>query len=225
MKLPTRAAFGIAPVAVPMDDDAHVVADVLRGDRARFQALMQRHNRRVFRTTRSILRSDAEAEDAAQYAWLSAYQHLAQWDGRARFSTWLTRIAINAALRCRRTDDRIGRLALLEDVAADMRAPSPGPEGDLARVQARALIERAMDSLPEAFRVVLVLRDVEELSSAEAADTLGVTDEVVRVRLHRARRALRAQIEEEVDSGVGDIFPFDGARCDRIVALVMGALG
>ncbi len=213
----------IHPMAAQPEDDSVVIAAVLRGDVARFEILMRRHNQRVFRTARAILRDDAEAEDAAQQAWLSAYQHLAQWDGRARFSTWLTRIVVHTAIRRRHSASAGMGLHLVTSDGREAETMSlrPSPEDEAARVQARALLERAIDALPESSRVVVVLRDLEELSSAETADALGLTEEAVRVRLHRARRVLRGTIEDTLAANAGDLFPFLGARCDRIVGFVL----
>ncbi|WP_240481318.1 RNA polymerase sigma factor [Sandaracinus amylolyticus] len=201
-------------------DDAIIVAQVLAGDAARFEALMRRHNQRVFRTARAILRSDAEAEDAAQQAWLSAYTHLAQWNGGARFSTWLTRIVAREALHRLRGRGH-DHLELVDDRASPAM---PSPEDETTRAEVRAMLERAIDALPEAFRTVLVLRDLEELSSAEVGEVLGLTEEAVRVRLHRARRALRAGIEEQLETSARELFPFLGERCDRICAAVLRAI-
>lgn len=212
------------PLAALPDDDQAVVASVLAGSVERFEILMRRYNQRAFRTSRAILRDDAEAEDAAQQAWLSAYQHLAQWDGRARFSTWLTRIVVHAALRRLRGRERGATLSLVEDHASETSPLRPSPEDEAARTQARALLERAIDALPESARVVVVLRDLEELSGAETADALGLTEEAVRVRLHRARRALRATIEDQLHANTAELFPFLGTRCDRIVARVLAGI-
>jgi RNA polymerase sigma-70 factor (ECF subfamily) len=217
----------IHPLAALPETDDVVVAEVLGGEDARFEILMRRHNQRVFRTARAILRDDAEAEDAAQQAWLAVYENLAQWDGRARFSTWLIRIVVNTALRRLRGRGRSEGLTLIEGGArdsADSVSP-PSPEEEAARVEARVLLERAIDALPETFRVVVVLRDLEELSGAETADVLGLTEEAVRVRLHRARRALRSEIEDRIASNSGDLFPFLGARCNRIVGSVLASIG
>lgn len=211
---------GSLPRANEGDGDEVVIAHVLAGDVTRFETLMRRHNQRVFRTARVILRSDADAEDAAQQAWLSAYTHLAQWGGRARFSTWLTRIVAREALHRLRGHGR-DHLELVDD------RPSPAassPEDETTRAEVRAILERAIDALPEGFRAVLVLRDLEELSSAEVGEVLGLTEEAVRVRLHRARRALRAGIEEQLEANAGELFPFLGERCNRICAAVMGVI-
>lgn len=222
----TRASDipAVHPLAAVPDTDETVVRSVLGGSTDRFEILMRRYNQRVFRTARAILRDDAEAEDAAQQAWLSAYQCLAQWDGRARFSTWLTRIVVHASLRRLRGRHQGPLLSLVDDGDTDASSTRPSPEDETARVQARALLERAIDALPESARVVVVLRDLEELSGAETADALGLTEEAVRVRLHRARRALRASIEAALESNVGDLFPFLGDSCDRIVARVLAAI-
>jgi RNA polymerase sigma-70 factor (ECF subfamily) len=207
----------VHPLAAETDEE--IVALVLGGDATPFESLMRRHNQRVFRTARAILRDEAEAEDAAQQAWLSAFQHLAQWDRRARFSTWIVRIAVHEALRRARKTART-ELALVDDRAA----PNASPEDETTRAELRAILERAIDDLPDGFRVVLVLRDLEDLSSAEVGEALGLTEEAVRVRLHRARRRLRTAIEEAIEGHAAELFPFLGERCHRICAVVMAQI-
>jgi RNA polymerase sigma-70 factor (ECF subfamily) len=208
-----RGRSSVRMALVAEEDDA-IVAEVLGGRSARFEILIRRHGARIFRIGRAILRDDGDAEDAAQQAWLAAYENLAQWDGRARFSSWLTRIVANAAFRRLRARGRTEGLSVAGHGPAerDHAAPPPTPEDEAARFEARVLLERAIDALPEPFRVVVVLRDLEELSSAETADALGVSEQAVRVRLHRARRALRAQLEQVSARAVGDVLalPCDG---------------
>ena len=215
-----KTAPAVHPLAAVPETDEQVVDEVIAGAAPRFECLMRRHNQRVFRTARAILKDDAEAEDASQQAWLSAYQHLAQWDRRARFSTWLTRIVVHEALRRLKKAGR-GDLELVEGRDAS-RLPSP--EDETTRVEMRALLERAIDGLPDGFRVVLVLRDLEELSTAEVGEALGLTEEAVRVRLHRARRAMRGALEEAIEEHAGELFPFLGERCHRICAAVMSKI-
>ena len=212
--------MGGAALAQDPAPDERVVDEVLAGDPARFEVLMRRHNTRLFRTARAILRDDAEAEDAVQQAYLSAYEHLAQFDGRARVSTWLQRITVNEALRRR---GRQRRLLDLEP-AADPADPAPSPEVRAAEGELRGLLERVVDELPESYRVVFVLRDVQELSTRETAECLEMSEEAVRVRLHRARRALRDALEAKSDAIVGDLFGFAGERCDRIVQRVLAQI-
>lgn len=219
--MPQPMPIGPAAALDPASDEA-VVADVRRGDAARFEILMRRHNQRLFRTARAILRDDAEAEDAVQQAYLAAFAKLDQFRGDARFSTWLTRIAVHEALKRLR---RRGRLADLDVVeAADEDALAVGsrtPEDDASGGELRALLEEAIDSLPESYRVVFVMRDVEELDTRETAECLELSEEAVRVRLHRARKALREWLYERADSLTAEAFRFAGERCDRIVRFVL----
>ncbi len=213
----------VHPLAALPETDLEIVAEVLRGASARFEVLMRRHNQRVFRTARAILRDDDEAQDAAQQAWLRAYTHLGQFDGRAQLSTWLTRIVVHESLRRLQRRGR-AHLELIEGAADDPASARPSPEEDMARAQARTILEHAIDSLPENARVVLVLRDIEELSTAEVGEALGITEEAVRVRLLRARRAVRARLEETIDATSSDVFLFAGERCHRICAAVLAAI-
>ena len=171
---------------------------------------------------RSITRSDAEAEDVAQDAWIAAYRHLAQFEARAAFSTWVIRIAIRMAAARRRTPLRFEPLEDLDRI--DMDHESDHPDVALQRRQTALLLEQAIDKLPVEYRLVLVLRDVEQRSTAETATALGVSEENVRVRLHRARAALRAHLELDPEGGMGDAFAFDGQRCDRLVHAVLSRL-
>ena len=208
-------------LAVP---DPEIVRRVVAGDRALFEVLMRRHNPRVYRTIRSLLRDEAEVEDAMQQTYLLAYTHLADFAGASSFATWLTRIALNEALgRLRR---RV-RLAPVEEPSAledHVPATEETPEDNAATREAAVLLERSIDRLPDLYRTVLMLRDVEQLSTAEAAEVLGVTEEAVRIRLHRGRRALREALAAEVGRGVTHAFQFLAPRCNRVVAAVMAAL-
>lgn len=208
--------------ARPVGIDAELTQRVIEGDLSAFETLMRRHNQRLFRAARAVLRDDTEAQDAVQQAWLAVFRHLAQWDGRAAFSTWAVRIAVNEASRRLRARKKDPELWLASDDQQAVREPSP--EDDMQRVQLRALLERAIDALPESMRVVLVLRDLSDLSGAEAAEALGLSEEAVRVRLHRARRLLRSTLEETLESGMSEAFPFLGARCDAIVHSVLTQL-
>ena len=208
--------------------DEQIIARVLDGDRALFELIMRRYNARLFRTARAILRNEAEAEDAVQQAYISAYEHLGQFHGDARFSTWLTRIAIRAAQSRLRSVDRRGEVDLAaekqEDIMSHASAPADNPEENVARGELAGLIERAIDQLPEPYRVVFMLREVQQLSTAESAECLEVTEEVIKVRLHRAKTMLREVIASNVETATAATFVFLGARCDAIVARVMQKL-
>lgn len=213
--MPALAMMGPAAADDPASDE-EVVRQVLAGDAARFEVLMRRHNQRLFRAARAILRDDAEAEDAVQQAYLSAYAKLASFRGEARFATWLTRIAVHEALRRVRKRPPLADLEVVEPVDV-----ITSPEDATADRELRALLEGAVDALPESYRVVFVLRDVEEMSTRETADALELSEEAVRVRLHRARHALREWLYERADRLAGEAFHFAGERCDRIVRCVL----
>jgi RNA polymerase sigma-70 factor (ECF subfamily) len=186
---------------------------------------MRRHNPLVYRTLRSILRSEAEVEDAMQAAWLRAYAGLAAFHGDAAFSTWLVRIAINEGLMRLRAS---ARFELVEDPPVDEEAAMAGggetPERSASAREAVALVEEAVDALPAPYRTVFMLRDVEDLPTAEVAASLGITEEAVRVRLHRARSAVRDALLVRVRTTAREAFPFLAPRCNRMVDAVMGCI-
>ena len=218
-----------SPLKKPADD-AELLARTAAHELGAFEGLMRRHNSRLFRVARAILKDDAAAEDAVQEAYLEAFRHAGDFRGDAQVSTWLTRIVINHSLmRLRRMKrDRVvvpfesegadGSVAVEEP--RDERAESPATS--TLRAEVRRLLERRIDELPSAFRTVFVMRDVEEMSVQETADLLGIPQATVRTRLFRARALLRQALARDLDSVTVDVFAFAGARCDRIVAAVLG---
>ena len=208
----------------PELSDDEVVARVRAGEHALFEILMRRHNRKVFRAVRAVLRSDDEAEDVMQHAYLRAFEHLAEYQARARFSTWLTRIAIYESFARLRRQKRVGQLD--EDTAegeamADQRAT---PEQRVSDAELRVITEAAIDALPADFRVVFVLRAVEQMSVADVADSLAIPEDTVKTRYFRARERLRKSILERLDDATPTAFDFLAPRCDRIVAAVLPLL-
>ena len=203
--------------------DEEVVAQVLSGQTALFEVLMRRYNERVYRAARAIVRDERETEDVMQQAYVSAYAHLRQFNGQARFSTWLTRIAINEALsRVRRRH----RYEPFEEAASNVEPFMPAPPGldperHASSGELRTLLESAIDRLPDGAREVFVLRQVEGLSTSEVAETLGVSAEVVKTRLSRARAALRRDLMERTGATAPEVFRFYRPRCDRVVAMVL----
>jgi RNA polymerase sigma-70 factor (ECF subfamily) len=204
--------------------DEHLVRRVLAGESACFELIMRRNNQRVYRAVRSIVGSDDEAQDVMQEAYVNAFTHLADFGGRSRFSTWLTRIAVHEAFARARRGKRTRPLD--EDRAEEQpMAPSVlGPEQRASDRELGKILERAIDTLPEAFRAVFVLRQVQQLSVAETAEILGVPEETVKTRLHRARGLLRAALTERIGAAVPNVFDFHLARCDRVVAGVFARL-
>ena len=194
-------------------DDADLVARVLEGDKAAYEVLIRRHNQRLFRAARAIVRDDDEAEDVVQQVWVAAYQKLAGFRGDAALTTWLTRIVVNEALGRRRRRERGEHLAIISE-DAQAAALSRSPEEAAADGELGRLLEAHIDRLPDIYREVLVLRDVEEMTTAETATCLGV-EETVRVRLHRARREMQCPLNEAVGVSMPHAFRFAGIRCNR----------
>jgi RNA polymerase sigma-70 factor (ECF subfamily) len=219
-----HSASVAAAVASPTPD-AEIVRRVRAGEAALFEVLMRRHNPLVYRTVRSFLRDEADVEDAMQQAYLRAFAHLAEFQGHSAFSTWLVRIAVNEALGRLRSEARV---SVVDDVPEHeeplMNDPDRSPEVHASAREAIDLVEQAVDALPAPIRSVFMLRDVQALPTSEVAEALGITEEAVRVRLHRAHLALREALFARVRSSAREAFPFLAPRCDRIVAGVLGRI-
>ena len=223
-----------APAWVPDESgDLALVERARRHDQEAFRLIMQRHNRRLYRVARGILGDDSEAEDIVQETYLRAFTHLDTFRGAARLSTWLTRIAVNEALgrlRQRRPLFDLNVLDTMDDqgeaevIFLPSAARDGGPEAAAARAQARRLLEEAIDRLPDAFRMVFMMREVEQMSVDETAFQLGLLAETVRTRLYRARRLLRQTLTRSFTTTLADAFPFDGARCERMTRTVLARL-
>lgn len=201
--------------------DEQVVERVLAGETELFEILMRRHNQRVYRAARSIVRDEHEAEDVMQEAYVRAYQHLGQFAGRAKFSTWLTRIAVHEALSRLERSRRFQELEPENETKGQIMNAAENPEYHCASSETGRLLEQAIDALPDTYRMVFVLRDVEELSTEEAGQVLGITQENVKTRLHRARALLRRELYARVGATGTSAFPFHAVRCDRVVNNVM----
>ncbi|GJH16926.1 RNA polymerase sigma factor [Caballeronia novacaledonica] len=213
------------------DDDLSIARRVVAGDRAAFELLMRRHNRRLYRLARATLRNDAEAEDALQDAYLHAYRSMSQFRGDAQLSTWLSRLVLNECFaRIRRSARRQNVIPIVdapdwvEQAEAMTSHNNSAPDDALARSQVRALLERKLDALPELFRIVFVLRSIEEMTVEETAQCLNIPEATVRSRHFRARGMLRESLAQAFDLAERDVFEFGGARCDRIVERVLSKL-
>jgi RNA polymerase sigma-70 factor (ECF subfamily) len=207
--------------------DDEVVARVRAGETDLFEILMRRYNQRVYRIARTVLPSEAEAEELAQEAWVRAYEHLDQFGGRAAFSTWLIRILLHEGWSRARRERRFQELPAEdrnEGMTMKDASIETGPESEALGREVRSMLETAIESLPELYRTVFVMREVEELSTSEAAQCLDVTEEVVKTRLHRARAALRKELLTMAGDQARSAYPFLGARCDRTVAYVLGRI-
>jgi len=205
--------------------DEDLVARIRAGDMSLFEEIMRRYNQRVYRVVRAILRDEHEAEDAMQQAYIQAYQHLDQFAGRSQFSTWLTRIAIHEALarrrRQRRATETIGDDEAVMSLAD---TDTPDPERLAYAGELRTILERSIDALPEAYRLVFMCREVEGLSTAETADALELGEEAVKTRLHRARATLRRELYERAGAATPEAFGFHRSRCDAVVRAVLEQL-
>ncbi|HEY7370216.1 MAG TPA: RNA polymerase sigma factor [Thermoanaerobaculia bacterium] len=222
--MPTEAAA--RPRATCELSDEEVVRRVVEGDPALFEVLMRRHNARVYRVARSVLLDDIRAEDLAQEVWVRVYERLHQFAGEARFSTWLAKIALHEAWARARKARRLQPITEEMVEASDVfLSAAADPESVTLGTEMRRFLESAVEALPEPYRIVLVLRDVEELSTAETADALQLTENAVKIRLHRARAMMRRDLSDRVGGGIRSAFPFLGERCDRIVGAVMARIG
>ena len=213
-----------AEASTRLETDEELVAAVVGGDVAQFELLVRRHNRRIYRAVRAVLRDDVDVEDVMQQAYLNAYKHLQQFTGNAQFSTWLTRIAVNEALARRRKHghafDEGGETTMLSLVDSN----TPDPEQQAVTSQLGKFMEEEVAALPDAFRLVFMLREVEGLSTSETASALNVSEDLVKTRLHRARLMLRDRLYRRAGVTLDSVFEFGDARCDRVTTGVMASI-
>jgi RNA polymerase sigma-70 factor (ECF subfamily) len=210
----------VATSQEPLSDE-EVVTRVLAGETAMFEIVMRRHNQRLYRVARAILRNDGEAEDVMQDAYVRAYEHLDQFAGRAKVSTWLTRIAVHEALARQRRGNRYQELDSMSDREGEpmdrLATLAPDPEQQASNSETRRLLEEAVERLPDAYRTIFMLRDVEEMSTIDTAHVLDISEENVKVRLHRARALLRKSLYARAGMERKEAFNFHAVRCDRVV--------
>lgn len=212
--------------------DEEIVRQVLEEDPRRFELIMRRYNRRLYRIARGVLRSDADAEDAVQDAYVHAYEKLGEYRGSGAFAAWLAKITVNEALGRLRRTDAAGESLSFDDptqseeanLMADLSFNQPGPELLAARGEMRRMLESAIDALPEVYRMAFIMCGVEEMSVAETADCLAIEQATVKTRFHRAKKILQQHLLGLLDTTAGEVFSFDGVRCDRIVSGVLRRL-
>ncbi len=222
------------PAATPLLDEQDLLTRARQHDPAAIRSIVRANNRRLFRVARSILKDDWEAEDAVQEAYVRVFKHLADFEGKSKLNTWLTRIVVNEALGRLRRRRPTADLADLETGAAQgehgqvvpfpLAAQQPDPERAMAQHEIHSMLEKAIDALPDAFRIVLVARVIEEMSVEETAELYGLKPETVKTRLHRARALLREDLEQKFGPMVAQTFPFDGQRCDNMTDRVIARL-
>jgi len=211
--------------------DAEIVKRVRAGDRALFEILMRRHNQRLYRAARAVVKDERDVEDVMQQAYINAFTHLHQFEERSQFSTWLTRIVLNEAFgrRQRLLVESKAMVALNGDESSgelmeSITSPLAGPEHQAYARELRDVLEEAVDALPETYRTVFMLRDVEGLSTAETGEGLGLGEEAVKTRLHRARAMIRRSVSSRIGEAAAGAFQFQAPRCDRVVAFVLDAI-
>ena len=220
------------PQSAPQDTgDAELVRRALARDEAAVRAIIQANNRKLYRLARGILRNDGEAEDVVQEAYVRAFTHLESFRGDSSLSTWLSRIAMNEALgRLRRRRpavelDALPQGALEAEIIQFPLSAAADPEKSMAQREIQAVVEHAIDELPEAFRLVFITRVIEGMNVEETAEILGLKSETVKSRLHRARTMLRDIVEKKIGPVVMEAFPFAGKRCERLTDAVLKRLG
>jgi RNA polymerase sigma-70 factor (ECF subfamily) len=213
----TNGGGNPVPALARETSDEELARRVLEGDVELYELLVRRHNGRVYRAVRSILRDEDEAEGAMQEAYVRAYLHLGELRAGERFAPWLTRIAVREALARRRQGLRLVPLEENEE----RPTLAPGPEAEVGRREIGRILERAIDGLPDLYRPVLVLREMEGLDTAETARVLGITEDAVKQRLHRARARLRRTLEALAAEGLAGAFPFEAPRCNPFTRAVM----
>ena len=206
-------------VGPALDPDADVVRRIRDGEPHLFELLMRRHNQRLYRVARAFVRDAAEAEDVMQDAYVRAYAALADFAGRARFSTWLVRITVHEAMarRRRRRDGALDDMEQLMDVAR-------GPDEAASSAEVRRLLENAIARLDEPFRVVFVLRAIEQLPVADVAECLQLDESTVKTRYFRARATLKGLLAQHAEALAPYLYDFQLQRCDRVVSNVLQRL-
>lgn len=212
-----------SPTPDPLGDE-EIVDRVVAGDTALFEVLLRRHNQRIYRAARAILGRDDEIDDVMQQAYLNAFRSLRQFAGQAQFATWLTRIAINEALARRRKRGAPWAEGQASMALTLVDETTPDPERQAAAGELRDVMEREVAALPEAFRTIFMLREIEGLSTAETAASLQITEDLVKTRLHRARTMLRENLYRRAGITLQSLFAFGSTRCDRLVAAVMAEI-
>ncbi len=225
------SSLQMSRLSTSAEAEADLVHRATCGDVLAITQIIRMHNQRLYRLVRAVIRSNADAEDVLQEAYLSAFSNLSRFAGDASLSTWLSRIALNAALGRLRAQKRQKRAAPARSSTDADILPFPGPvptadpERIMAQRQLLSLVEEATDALPETFRLVFVARVIEGLSVEETASLLDLPTATVKTRLHRARRLIRTRLEERIGPVMTDAFPFAGTRCERLTESVLAKLG
>jgi RNA polymerase sigma-70 factor, ECF subfamily len=207
-----------------MSSDTDLVLRILAGEKHLYEIIIRRYNQRLYRIARSIVQNQAEAEDVVQDTYTSALEHLAQFEGRALFSTWLTKIAVHEAWNRMKQRSRDKALDSTLSRASELSRMAQTPEQERLAHETRAILENAIDDLPEVYRSVFVMRTLEEMSTSETAQCLNISEETVKTRLLRARRTLRRALYKKMHAASAEAFQFLGERCDHLTANVLARI-
>ena len=230
MRMESTAVRALPDSATAGLSESELIARIVAGECELFEIVMRRHNQQLYRAARAILRDEAEVEDVLQQAYLNVFAHLAQFEARSQLSTWLTRIVINeACARRRRSQRNAPSMAEAESAVSSstlngLPSALPSPEHQAYAGELQRVLEEAVDALPEPYRVVFMLRDVEGMSTSETGSVLELGAEAVKTRLHRARAMLRRVVAERVGAAAPGTFQFQVPRCDRVVHAVLHRL-
>ena len=223
--MPNSDDAGLPGAPASMSDE-QLVAGIRRGETTLFEELMRRYNQRVYRVARAIVKNETEAEDVMQQAYLNAFTHLQQFAERAKFSTWLTRIVSHEALgrrrRARPTEQSPGDSE--GDAMLHAQSAEPSPERQAYASELKRLVEQSVDALPDSYRAVFMLREIEGLSTSETAEGLDLGEVAVKTRLHRARAMVRRELYARAGGTTAGAFTFHRTRCDEIIRRVFASL-
>jgi len=198
--------------------DAALIGKILSGEKKFFELIIRRYNQRLYRIGMSILHDDTEVEDAMQVAYINAYEHLEQFENRSSFSTWITRILLNECLAQKKRRQR--RRTEKEDPSQNDISMKT-PVNVLVNKELQSVLEEAVGQLPEKYRLVFVLREIEEMSVRETSETLNIEEPNVKVRLNRAKTMLRSQLQGYMKD---QVYSFHLSRCDRMVERVLALI-
>ena len=232
MGMPNLGWDRVGTVPTSSLTDADIVRRVQAGEGALFEILMRRHNQRLYRAARAVINDEQDVEDVMQQAYINAFTHLHQFEERSQFSTWLIRIALNEAFARRKQRHATESTGDMEstssqergDVMATLTSPHADPERQAYAQELHRVLEQAVDTLPETYRTVFMLRDIEGLSTSETGEGLGLGKEAVKTRLHRARAMIRRAVSARIGDVTSGAFQFHAPRCDRVVAAVFARI-
>jgi len=199
--------------------DEEIAERIIKGEKHLYEQLMRKYNLRMYRICMSIINDEMEVEDVMQTAYLSAYLNLEKFQNRSSFSTWLIRILINESLLHKK---RRSKRELLHDKANDKKQSGETPLNNLMNKELKLILEKTIADLPEKYKMVFVMREIEEMSTNETMGALNISESNVKIRLNRAKEMLRGNLSEYYKAN--QLYEFNLIRCDRVVNFVMARI-